>query len=201
MGVREVLVAVELVGGYERTLLHFVKDVLHVDEAAPLEVDGAHELLDEHRQVETVGVESSEVAAGDELFERPGDLREGRTILHILVGDAVNGGRLFGDVYAGVDLAGLDDLLAVGHHLDHRDLDDTVFGGVDAGGFQIEKDDGTFEVQFHASVFLRNSPRIRSSASAALLRKVSEASFTLSATASPSTSSNVSSTRVQTSSA
>lgn len=122
-------------------------------------------------------------------------------ILHILVGDAVNGGRLFGDVYAGVDLAGLDDLLAVGHHLDHRDLDDTVFGGVDAGGFQIEKDDGTFEVQFHAPVFLRNSPRIRSSASAALLRKVSEASFTLSATASPSTSSNVSSTRVQTSSA
>ncbi len=138
MGVREVLVAVELVGGYERTLLHLVKDVLHVDEAAPLEVDadaGAHELLDEHRQVETVGVESSEVAAGDELFERPGDLREGRTILHILVGDAVNGGRLFGDVYAGVDLAGLDDLLAVGHHLDHRDLDDAVFGGVDAGGF------------------------------------------------------------------
>ena len=89
----------------------------------------------------------------------------------------------------------------VGHHLDHRDLDDAVFGGVDAGGFQIEKDDGTFEVQFHASVFLRNSPRIRSSASAALLRKVSEASFTLFATASPSTSSNVSSTRVQTSSA
>ena len=47
------------------------------------------------------------------------------------------------------------------YHLDHRDLDDTVFGGVDAGGFQIEKDDGTFEVQFHASVFLRNKMCIR----------------------------------------
>lgn len=162
---------------------------------------GAHELLDEHRQVETVGVEPSEVAAGDELFERPAICAKVGQSFTSSSGDAVNGGRLFGDVYAGVDLAGLDDLSPSGITLTIEISTMPVFGGVDAGGFQIEKDDGTFEVQFHASVFLRNSPRIRSSASAALLRKVSEASFTLSATASPSTSSNVSSTRVQTSSA
>ena len=149
MSVGEVLVAVEFVGRDQRALFEFVEDVLHVDELAALEVHvhaGAQELLDQHRQVEAVRVEAAEVAAADELFERFGDLREGRAIPDVFVRDAVDGRGFRRDMYPGVELAGLDDLLAVGHHFDHRDLDDAVFGRVHAGGFEVEEDDRALEV-------------------------------------------------------
>ena len=40
-----------------------------------------------------------------------------------------------------IELAGFDDLFAVGRHLDHRDFDDAVLGGVHAGRFEVEEDD------------------------------------------------------------
>lgn len=126
-----------------------MEDVLHVDETAAFEIHvdaRPQELLDQHRQVEAVGVEAAEVAAANELFERFGDLREGRLVFHVFVRDAVDGRGFRRDMHPGVELAGLDDLLAVGHHFDHRDLDDAVFGRVHAGGFEVEEDDRAFEV-------------------------------------------------------
>ena len=149
MGVLEILVAVEFIGRDQRALLLLVKDVLHVDELAALEIHVdtcPQELLDQHRQVEAVRVETAEIAAADKLFERLGDLRERRTILHVLVRDAVHGRRLLGNVHLGVYPTGFGDLLAVGHDLDHRNLDDAVFGGIYAGGFEVEKDDRALEV-------------------------------------------------------
>ena len=150
VGVFEFLVAVEAVGRHKGALLFLVEDVLHVDELAALEIHvdaRTHELLDKHRQVEAVGVEASEVAALHELFERLGDLRECRGVSHVGVRDAVDGRRLGRNRHLGVDLPGLDDLLAVGHDFDHRNLDDAVFRGVDARGLQVEEDDRALEFQ------------------------------------------------------
>ena len=155
MGVVEFLVAIELVGRHQRALLLLVEDVLHVDEPAPFQVHvhaRAQEFLDEHRQVETVGVESSEVAAADELFERPGHLGERRCVLHVFVRDAVHGRRLRGNGHARIEPPGAGDLLAVGHDLDHRNLHDTVTGGVHARGLEVEEDDRTLQVQLHLSL-------------------------------------------------
>ena len=126
-----------------------MEDVLHVDETAAFEIHvdaRPQELLDQHRQVEAVGVEAAEVAAADELFERLGDLREGRAILDVLVRNAVDGGSLLRNVHFRIELAGFDDLFAVGHDLGHRNLDDAVFGGVHAGRFEVEEDDRALEV-------------------------------------------------------
>jgi len=149
VGILEVLVAVELVGRHQRALLLLVEDILHVDELAAFEIHvdtRPEELLDQHRQVEAVRIETAEIAAADELLERLGDLRERRAILHVLVRDAVHGRSFRGNVHLGVYPAGLGDLLAVGHDLDHRYLDDAVLGGIYAGGFEVEEDDRAFEV-------------------------------------------------------
>ena len=149
MGVLQILVAIEFIGRHQRALFLLVEDVLHVDETSAFEIHvdaRPQELLDQHRQVEAVGVEAAEVAAADELFERFGDLREGRAIPDVFVRDAVDGRGFRRDMHPGVELAGLDDLLAVGHHFDHRDLDDAVFGRVHAGGFEVEEDDRALEV-------------------------------------------------------
>jgi len=49
-------------------------------------------------------------------------------------------------VHFRIELAGFDDLFAVGHDLGHRNLDDAVLGGVHAGRFEVEEDDRALEV-------------------------------------------------------
>lgn len=156
VGVFELLAAIEAVGRHQRALLLLVEDVLHVDEPPPLEVHvdaRTHELLDQNRQIEAVRVETAEVAAADELFERLGHLREGRALLHVVVRDAVHGRSLLRDVHPGIEAACFRDLLAVGHDLDQRDLDDAVLRRIHAGGFEVEEDDGAFEVELHFGAF------------------------------------------------
>ena len=158
MGVLQILVAIEFIGRDQRALFLLVEDVLHVDETAAFEIHvdaRPQELLDQHRQVKTVGVEAAEVAAADELFERPRDLRERRAVPHVVVRDAVYGRGLLGDMHPGIEPPGFGDLLAVGHDLDHRDLHDAVPGGVHAGGFEVEEDDRSFEVQLHLTAVMR----------------------------------------------
>lgn len=79
MGIREILAAIELIGRHQRPLLHFVKDILDVDEFTFAEIHvhtGPHELLDQHRQIEAVRIEPAEVASLDKLGQRLGDLRK-----------------------------------------------------------------------------------------------------------------------------
>jgi len=58
-------------------------------------------------------------------------------------------------VHSGIYPAGFGDLLAVGHDLDHRNFDDAVLCGVYAGGFEVEEDDRSFEVQLHLAAVMR----------------------------------------------
>ena len=152
MGIREILAAIELIGRHQRPLLHFVKDILHVDEFTFAEIHvhtGPHKLLDQHRQIEAVRIETAEVASLDKLGQRLGDLRKKRAILHVFVRNAVNG-RSFGrNRHSRIDPPRTDDLLAVGHNLDHRYFDDAVPCDVDAGRFQIEENDRPLEVELH----------------------------------------------------
>ena len=119
---------------------------------------GTQELFDEYRNVEFVRVVASEVASFDVSPQRFGDLAESGAVGDILVVDVVDGRGGLRNVHLRVDPARLDFLAAVGHYFDERYFDDAVFARIDAGGFQIEKDDRIFQVQFH-SFFYCGSPR------------------------------------------
>ena len=158
VGVLEVFVAVELVGGHEGALLHLVEDVLHVDEAAAAEVEVdacAEELFDEQGYVELVAVVACEVGVADILQQAGGQLAEGGLVGHVGIGDAVHGGGNLGDVYGvAVGVGGahaLDTRVggAVGHHLVQAYLHDVVVTHLHAGGLEVEEDDGFGEAQFH----------------------------------------------------
>ncbi len=158
VGVLEVLLAVELVGGDEGALLHLVENVLHIDQTAAGEVEveaRTEELLDEQGHVELVAVVAREVGVADVLHQAGGQLLEGGLVLDVVVGDAVDGGGLFGDVDGvalGVDRAhtlhaGVG--AVVGHDLVEAYLDDVVVAHLHTGGFEVEEDDGFGEVEFH----------------------------------------------------
>ena len=68
MSILQVLTAIELVGGRKGTLLHLVEDNLHVDKLATTQVDvhlGTEEFFGQQGDIETVGVEASQVATLD----------------------------------------------------------------------------------------------------------------------------------------
>ena len=64
----EVLTAIELVGSHERALLHAMEDILYVDKTAFVQIDihaRAEKLLDQHRDIELIGVIAPEIASLD----------------------------------------------------------------------------------------------------------------------------------------
>ena len=64
----EVLTAIELVGSHERALLHAMEDILYVDKTAFVQIDihaRAEKLLDQHRDIELIGVIAPEIAPLD----------------------------------------------------------------------------------------------------------------------------------------
>ena len=104
-------------------------DGLHVDEVSVVEVHSdsrTEELLDEHRHIEAIGVEASDVTAFDPAVEATSYLGEGRAVCYVGIGDTVYSCRLLRYGHLGVDAPCLRLLLAVGMHLEDRDLDDTV---------------------------------------------------------------------------
>lgn len=152
MGLRQIAVTVELVGSHEVARLHLVEDVLHVHHQAVAQVEAlaaTQELLHQQRHVELVGVEASQVGVAYEGQQVVGNFRECGLVLDILVGDAVDGRALLGNVDAWVDELRTLDLLAVRHHLDEGDLHDFVLADIQAGGFQIEKQKGFGKVDLH----------------------------------------------------
>ena len=128
--------------------------VLHVDILAVAEIyihTGTHELLDQQRQVEAVGIETAEIAALHETFQRFGYLPECRAILHVLIGDMVYRRRLRRNGNGGVDASGAHYLFTVGHDFSQRYFDDAVARRIDARCLQIEEYYRSSEFQIHIS--------------------------------------------------
>ena len=91
--------------------------------------------------------------AGEPLSKGFWDAAENGGVFYIFVGDAVDGGGPCGDGDAGVDeyvflLSGAVPKGVNGLDLDGADLYDAVLGGVGAGGFEVEEDEGAVEVHF-----------------------------------------------------
>lgn len=158
MGVVEVLVAVELIGGLEGALFHLVEDVLHIDQAAAIEGEvetEAEHLLDEHRHIELVGIVAREVAIADELDDAWGKLLESGLVGHVGIADAVDGGSGFGNVYGVAGGIGGTDALheglfaGVGVDFVETDFYNMVGADLYAGGFEVEEDNGFSQFQLH----------------------------------------------------
>ena len=158
MSVVEVLVAIETVGGLEGALFHFVEDVLHVDKAALFEAEGVagtEELLDEHGDVEFVGVVARQVGIANEGCHLGGKFAEGGLVGHVGIADAVDGGGYFGNMdCAALGIGGANTADkglggVVGVDFVKADFDDVVAADVDASCFEVKKDDRFGKFEFH----------------------------------------------------
>ena len=145
----QIFAAVEFVGGAQGALFHFVEYDLHIDKFVAFQVDvdaGAQKLFGQQRNVEPVGVESAQIASFDGTGYVVGHGFECGAIFHIVIGDAVYGGGLFGNVHLGVDAHGLTLFRAVGRYFQIRYFDNAVGHNVGAGGFEVEEYDGIFQI-------------------------------------------------------
>ena len=152
MGSLQLPVAVKTVGGDERTLFHLVEDVLHVDESPLFQIhihSGTQELFRQHRNIETVGVVSRQVAPLHVGGERLGYLLETGFVLHVVIGNAVYCGRFRRYGHPRIDAPCLHLLATVGLHFHQRNLHDSVFGRVYPRGLQIEENYRSLQFQFH----------------------------------------------------
>ena len=96
-------------------------NVLYVDEFTLADVDvyaRPQEFFDQHRYVETVGIESGEVATLDGIGQFPGYLLERRTVCHVFIIDTVNGRRTFRNVHLRIDSHAFGLFIAVRVHFD-----------------------------------------------------------------------------------
>ena len=127
-----------------------VEDVLHIDILGSAEEvyigTCTHKLLCQQWEVEAVGVEATEVATHHKLTQRLSHLAECRAILDILVGDVMHCGSLRRNWHLGVDTTSFDYLLAIGHNLHYRYLDNAVSSYIGARGLQIEEDHRALQI-------------------------------------------------------
>ena len=154
MRIVEVLVAIKLISGREGTLLHLVEYGLHVDEFAPGDVDGdsgSQQLFDQKGNVETIGIVPGQVAPFEVGGNGLGHLLEGGTVGYIGIGNLVHGGCLGRYGPARVDAHRLRLFASVGVDFQVTDFHDTVGRDVDAGCFEVEKDQRIFKIQLHGA--------------------------------------------------
>ena len=117
------------------------------------------ELLGQHGKVELRGVESCEVAVLEPLRHLVRDLVESGLVPEHVVGDAVDFRRLgvhrtlaFLLVVPGLDAPGPDLVFSAGEYLDEAELHYGVGRYVESCALDVEEEQGTLEIQFHAGV-------------------------------------------------
>ena len=148
VGVFEVFAAVKAVSGLQIAGFVFVEDGLYVHKLAVSDIEiylHPQKLLNEHGQVEIIGVVACKIAIAHELVHLGCKLAKSRHVFHIGIVNAVDLAGFGRNGHFGIDalvqhLAG-----AIGQHFQHRNLYNAVGGLVEAGGFEVEKSKGTFE--------------------------------------------------------
>ena len=159
VGVVEILVAIEFVGGREGSLLHLVVDNLHIDKTRTGEVNintGMQEFLSQEGDVEAVGVESRDIAALKETLHLTGNLGKCGFVAHVVVGDMMNGSCCRRNRHTRIDAIGLRLLFAVRIDLQQADFHNVVVGDGSTCRLQVKEDDRLGEFEFHeAGTFSR----------------------------------------------
>ena len=97
--------------------------------------------------------------ADDVPEELLGHLFKWRAVAHVIIGDMVNLGRLFGNAHTWVDAHAVFLFLPIGIDLDIRDLDDAVLRDVEPRRLNVKEDDGAlkFQFKFHVAVLTKSS--------------------------------------------
>ena len=165
MGVVEVLAAaVEAVSRLEVAGLHRVEDVLHIHQQGRVQVHidllagQLHplELLAEHREVELDGIEAGQVAVLKPLCYLLSHIVKGGAVRQHIVSDAVHLARLRADgPLASIDiiprlyLPSLYATLAAREDFHETQFYYRVRRNIEPRTFDVEKKQGSFEIQFH----------------------------------------------------
>ena len=182
-GVRQRLVrpfqffaAVEIVGRSQGALLHFVEDVLDVDQVPPFQskVDAhTQELLGQHGHIESVAVEAAQIATMKPLEQSRGDATKRRSVGDILVVHAVHQAAFQRNWHFRVDQDAvflawgfwLFDHRAVGHEFDHGHFHNPIHPHLGPGRFKVKKHQWPLQMQLlhqfhHVVLSLGNQPSI-----------------------------------------
>ena len=152
MSILQVLTAIELVGGRKGTLLHLVEDNLHVDKLTPAQVDvhlGTEELFGQQGDIETVGVEASQVATLDVVGYATCHFLERRAVGHIGIIDAMYSRCRLGNMHTRIDAHRLRLFVSIRINFEITNLDDTIAIDISTSGLQIEEHQWIFQIQFH----------------------------------------------------
>lgn len=163
MGVFQLLVAIEAIGGFEGTLLHFMENILHINQAPTLKVEGIarpQKFLHQHRHIELVGIVACQVGITNKFSNFGSELLKRRFIGHIGI---VNAMDCCSELW-NMDCSPLGVHRPYAVHsriggLVRADLVKTYFDNmvvtyVDASGLEVEKYNGFLEIKIHSDLEL-----------------------------------------------
>ncbi len=127
-----------------------VEDALCVQYTERFEVQrhpDAREFFHEQRDVEREDVVSAKIAILQHLHHFAGDVLERRRVLHVIICDAVNGGRFRRDGDTGVHAEEVLLFPAAGMNLQDGEVNNAIHAPVGAGGFDVENRQGAVQFQ------------------------------------------------------
>ena len=148
----ELRTTIELVCGSQCTWLTLVVEHLHIDRIVTRQVDihlRTQELLGKQRKVETVRVETGKVATLELVCYLARHLLELRTILYVLVIDAMHRRCNLGNVHSRINALAILDLTAIGIDFNITDLDNAVPCYVYTRSLEVEEYYRFLKIQFH----------------------------------------------------
>ena len=125
MGVFQILAAIELIGGGQRALFHFMEDNLHIHKLAAAHVDihiRTQEFFRQNGNIETVGIETGKVAAFNIIGDAARHFLKRGTVRYILIINAMNGGSFRRNMHFGIDTHGFGFLVPVGIYFEITDF-------------------------------------------------------------------------------
>ena len=122
---------------------------LYIHKLAAAQVNiytGAKKFFRQHGNIKTVGIKSCQITSFYIIGNSTGHFFEGRTICHILVIDAMNSRRTFGNMHFRIDTKCFCFLITIGVYFEITDFNDTVYIDTRSGRLQIKKNNRVFEV-------------------------------------------------------
>ena len=146
VGLFEGLTGVAAVGFFQPVGVDVALNLEDIDEPGAFfrkQHAGPGEFFHEHGHIEVVRIVAGQVATGEPGGETLRYLPEIGGVLYRFIGNAMDGRGLRRDGDPRIDQDVLFfPLSSIGHDLDGADLDDAVGGGIGAGGFEVEEDEG-----------------------------------------------------------
>ena len=151
----ELATAIELVRSSKGTRFALVVEHLYINGIMARKVNvhlRTQEFLGKQRKVETIRVETCKVTPLELVCNLTRHILEKRTILHILVINAMDSRSNLGNMHSRVYAAGILCFAAIGINLYVANLHNAVLGDIGTRGLEVKKYYRFLKIQFHLQI-------------------------------------------------